>query len=40
LETSAKWRLIAAVLQRGSTRAAPFASLGQIAPKMEAEQVR
>jgi hypothetical protein len=36
-ETSARCRLIAAVLQKGSTRAAPLPSRAQIAPKIEVE---
>jgi hypothetical protein len=33
-EISARCRAMAAVVQRGSTRAAPLASAGQMAPKM------
>jgi hypothetical protein len=40
LAISAKCRIIAALLQRGRTRAAPVPRGGQIAPKMEAEAVR
>jgi hypothetical protein len=34
LEISARWSAMAAVVQRGRTRAAPLPRAGQMAPKM------
>jgi hypothetical protein len=39
-ETSARCRLIAALLQKGSTSAAPLPSRGQTAPKISVDAVR